>query len=134
RLRESVFTQLSDAVVAEREQRVLVAELQAPGRAGLDAGRLEADGDAVDAERALGHLVVARRVARHVERAARLAEAAADALLRIDVDDAVLVLHDRAGRRAGRQAARVGAVHALILAQQPREAGGAGVDFAELDQ
>ena len=56
-----------------------VAELQAAGRAGLDARGLEPDRHAVDAERALGHLAGRLREARHVERAAGLAVAAADA-------------------------------------------------------
>ena len=47
------------------------------------------------------------------------AVAAADAVLVDEVDDAVRVLHDRAGRRAGLQAARIGAMHAAVLADQP---------------
>ena len=62
------------------------------------------------------------RVARDVERAAGLAVAAADAVLLLEVDDAVRVLHDRAGRRARPQAARVGAVHAAVLHDEPLQA------------
>ena len=40
-------------------------------------------------------------------------------LLVDEVDDAVGVLHDGAGRRAGLEAARVRAVHAAVLADQP---------------
>jgi hypothetical protein len=37
----------------------------------------------------------------------------------VEIDDAVAVLDDRAGRRAGLETARVGAVHAAVLADQP---------------
>src|SRR5207248_11073803 len=96
RLREAASLQLIDAGVGDREHVDLGAEVQAPGRACLDARGLETDLHAVDAERAFGHLVRARRVPRHVERTARLAHLAADAGLGIHVHDAVLVLHDRA--------------------------------------
>ena len=68
-----------------------------------------------------------------VERAARLAVPAADALVRVDVDDAVGVLDDRAGRGAGGQAARLVAVHALVLAHQPDDAA-VEVALVEADQ
>ena len=44
---------------------------------------------------------------------------AADAVLLLEVDDAVRVLHDRAVGRTGAQAAGVRAVHALVLAHEP---------------
>ena len=49
------------------------------------------------------------------------AVAAADAVLRHEVDDAVGVLHDRPRRRAGLEAARIVAMHAAVLADQPFE-------------
>ena len=100
---------------------VLGAEDDRLGRAGLGAGRALADGDAVGAERALVGLVVDLGDARDVERAALHAVAAADAVLVHEVDDAVGVLHDGAGRRAGLEAARILAVHAAVLADQPFE-------------
>src|SRR5262249_10775236 len=45
-----------------------------------------------------------------------------DALGGVHVDDAVLVLDDRSRRGTGGEAARVLAVHALVLAHQPGEA------------
>src|SRR5262249_4922408 len=74
------------------------------------------------AERALRHLVRPGVELGHVEGTPRLAVAAPDAGLGVDVDDAVLVLHDRAGSGAGGQATRVLAVHALVLAHQPDDA------------
>src|SRR5262249_26318059 len=97
------------------------AEHQRPGRAGLDAGRLQPDRNPVRAQRALVGLAVLLGDARDVERASRHAIAAADAVLFVEVDDAVRVLHDRAGRGAGLEATRIGAVHAPVLADQPFE-------------
>src|ERR1700719_1341770 len=88
---------------------------------GLDAGRFEADRNAVRAQGALVGLVIALRDARDVERAAGDAVPAADAVLFGKVPDTVRVLRDRAGRRARFQAPRVDAVHAAVLADQPFE-------------
>ena len=109
----------------------LRAEADGAGRAGLHAGRLEAHADAVGAQRALVGLVVLLADARDVERAAGDAVAAADAVLRDEVDDAVGVLDDRARRRAGLEAARVVAVHAAVLADQPLEVAVLGFDLEE---
>src|SRR5262249_4124446 len=49
------------------------------------------------------------------------AQPAADALLGVHVDDAVRVLDDGTRSGARSEAARVGAVHALVLPEQPRE-------------
>src|SRR5216683_5749060 len=57
----------------------------------------------------------------NVERAAFHAIAAADAVLADEIHDTVGVLHDRPRRRAGFQAARVLAMHAAVLADQPLE-------------
>ncbi len=70
----------------------LVPKRMRARRAGLDAGRLQAHADAVRAQRALVGLVVGLADARHVERAAGDAVAAADAVLGDEVDDAVAVL------------------------------------------
>jgi len=66
------------------------------GRAGFHARRLLANVIAVDAQRAFVDAVVFRIQARHVERTARNAVAAANSLLRLEVDNAVGVLNDRA--------------------------------------
>jgi hypothetical protein len=56
-----------DALLAHRDHVFLGAELQAPGRARFHARRLDADADAVDAQRALGHLAGLLVEPRHVE-------------------------------------------------------------------
>src|SRR5208282_2556059 len=70
-------------------------------------------------KRALVGLVVDLGDARNIERASFDAVAAADAFVVVEVDDAVGVLHDRPGRRACFQAARIFAVHTAVLADQP---------------
>src|SRR6266446_9356829 len=97
----------------------LGTEHERAGRTGFDAGRFEADRNAVGAQGALVGFVIALRDARNVERAAGDAVPAANAVLFVKIHDTVRVLHDRARRRAGFQAPRVGAVHAAVLADQP---------------
>ncbi len=97
------------------------AERDAVRRARLGAGRLLAYGHPVGAQRALVRRVVDLGDARDVERASLHAVAAADAVLVDEIHDPVGVLHDGAGRRAGLEAARVLAVHAPILADEPLE-------------
>ena len=111
----------------QRDHLLLGAEADAVRRARLGAGRLLADRHPVRAQRALVGLVVDLRDARDVERAPLHAVAAADAVLVHEVDDAVGVLHDGAGRRAGLEAARILAMHAAVLADQPLEVAGLGV-------
>src|SRR3984893_15610205 len=107
--------------------------METAGRTGFDARGLEADRDPVDAQRALGHLAGRLGEAGNVEGAAGLAVLAADAIVRVDVDDAIVVLDDRARRGTGCQAARLVAVHALILAHEPGESA-VEVPFVEADQ
>src|SRR6185437_14016249 len=73
------------------------------------------------AQRAFVGLVVPLGDAWDVEGAGRHAVAAADAVFLLEIHDAVGVLHDGAGGRAGLEAALVGAVHAAVLADQPFE-------------
>ena len=98
------------------------------GRTGLGASGPLADGDAVGTERAFVGLVIDLGDARDVERASLHAIAAADAVLVHEVDDAVRVFHDRAGRRAGLEAARILAMHAAVLANEPFEIVGLRID------
>src|SRR5260370_5813276 len=97
-----------------RLHALLGAEPRRTRGAGLDAGWLEPHRHAVGAQGALVGLVIALGDARDVERAAGDAVPTADAVLFVKVDDAVRVLHDRARRRAGLQAPRVGALHAAV--------------------
>src|ERR1051325_4806248 len=77
--------------------------------------------DAVGAERALVDLLRPLVKFRDVEGAARDAVAAADAVLLLEVHDAVRVLNNRAVGRAGDEAAGLGAVHALGFAHEPHQ-------------
>ncbi len=95
------------------------AEGDGVGRTGLGASRTLADGNAIRAKRALIRFVIDLGDARNVERATFHAVAAADAVLVHEVDDAVRVLNDRAGRGAGLETARILAMHATVLADQP---------------
>src|SRR4029079_13610443 len=101
--------------------RFFRAELQAAGRTRFDARRLESDFDAVDAQRALLSLSSLRVELRHVERTTGRAVAAADAFRRVDVDDAVRVLHDRARRGTRFEASRLRAMHTLIVSHEPHD-------------
>src|SRR5690606_37883364 len=116
------------------EHVILRAEHEGTGRAGLDAGRLAADRDPIRAQRALVGFAVDLGDARDVERATGDAVAAADAVLAVEVDDAVCVLHDRAGRGARLEAAGIGAVHAAVLADQPLEISSLGLVLGEAHQ
>src|SRR6202044_1791837 len=98
---------------------LLGAEDDGSGRAGLDAGGFETNGDSVGAQGALVGLIVLFRDSRDVERTPRHAIAAADAVLFLEIDDAVGILHDRARRRTGLQAPGIFAMHAAVLADQP---------------
>src|SRR6202048_2764002 len=98
---------------------VLGAEDDGSGRAGLHAGRLQAHADPVGAQGAFVCFFVLFRDARTVERTPRHAIAAANAVLFLEIDDAVGVLHDRARRRTGLETAGILAVHAAVLADQP---------------
>src|SRR5580658_1356741 len=134
RLLETAGFELVDPLAGPARHVGLRPEHDRPGRAGLDAGRLEADPDAVGAQGALVGLAIHRTDPRDVERAALHAVAAADAVLADEVDDAVGVLHDRAGRGAGLEAARILAVHAAVLADQPFEIALIIVPFGETHQ
>src|SRR5262249_35255294 len=118
---------------SESEHVFFCSELEAASRAGLDASGLQANLDPVNAEGALGHLAGLLVKLGDVERAARFAEPTTDALLRIDVDDPVLVLHNGARGGARRQTTRISAVHALVFAHQPSHAA-ADLALVESDQ
>src|SRR5215469_15033799 len=84
-----VLAQLLRALLRKKLHVVLAAEVQAARGASLDARRLQPFADAVGAQRAfvyaLGHAVQLR----NIERAARDAIPAADAVILLEVDYAV---------------------------------------------
>src|SRR5690606_12600017 len=118
---EAARLQVLDPLLRVSQHVLLRAENERAGRARFDARGLASGRDAIGAERAFVRLAVDAREPRDVERAAGDAVAAADAVLAVEVDDAVRVLHDRAGRRARGEAARLRAMHAAVLADQPLE-------------
>src|SRR5260370_38253920 len=93
--------------------------MQAPGRARFDAGRLKPRPDAVGAQRALIYLLGNGVKFRDVEGTPRHAVLAANALILLEIDDAIDALHDGAVGRAGLQTAWLCAVHALGLTPPP---------------
>ena len=86
--------QLAHALCRQRFHILFRSKVDSAGWAGLHARGLLADSDAVNAQRAFVDAVVFRVQARYVERTARNAVAAADALLGLEVDDAVGILND----------------------------------------
>src|SRR5262249_22929710 len=116
---EATFLQILDPLAGPVLHVCLRAEHDGPRRTGLHTGRFQSYADPVGAERALVGLVIGLADARDVERTALHAIAATDTILADEVDDAVGILDDRTGRRAGLQAARILAMHAAILADQP---------------
>src|SRR5215475_8002158 len=125
---EAARLQVGDPDLGPFLHLVLGAEHDRLGRARLLACRSQPDRDAIGAQAALVGLVIDLGDARDVERTALHAIAAADAVLVHEIDDAVRVLHDRPGRRAGLEAARIPAMHAAVLADQPLEVLGLGID------
>src|SRR5208283_3427048 len=107
--------QLFGAALGQELHVLLGAEVQASGRTRLDASRFQARSHSVRAKRAFVDLFRGGIEFRDVEGAARDAELAADAVLLLEIDDAVGVLHNGAIGRASGQAAGIGAVHALVL-------------------
>src|SRR5258708_37527615 len=108
--------------------------MKTPGGARFDAGRLEPHVDTVRAKRALEDFLRFRIELGDVERAAGQAILAADAVLLMEIDDAVGVLYDGAIGRTGAQASRIGAMHALIFPHQPSELAVGELVLIEPDQ
>ncbi|SSM26301.1 Uncharacterised protein [Klebsiella pneumoniae] len=88
--------QLSHAFAGQRFHILFGAKVDCAGRTGFHAGRLLADGHAVYAQGTFVDAVVFRVQTRYIERTAGDTVAAADALLGLEVDNAVGVLNDRA--------------------------------------
>src|SRR5208282_1332928 len=133
-LEVEVLAQLPGASLGEILHVVFAAEVQATGGTGFDAGGLEPLAHAVDAERALEHLLGGRIELGNIEGTAAHAVSAADTVLLLKVDDAIRILHDRAIGGTGRQAAGVGAMHALIFAHQQLQRAIFALVFVELDE
>lgn len=109
RLREALLLEELHTFVSLLEHLFTRPEAQRFRLAGLDAGRNAAVVETINAERALVDTAVHRAETRHVERAGRLTERAAVALIGVELHYAALILAERAGR-AGFHAARIRAV------------------------
>ena len=129
-----VIAELLGALFGEELHVVLGAEVQAASGAGLDASRLEPLADAIRAEGAFVHALGDAVELWNVEGAAGDAIAAADAVILLEVHNAVGVLDDGAVGGASFQASRFGAVHALVLTHQPLQCAVFALVLVEEDQ
>src|SRR5690625_6533699 len=89
------------------------------GGTGLDTGRLLADSDTVRTQGALVHLVVLFGHAWNIKRTTGNAVAAANAVVLVEVHNAVSVLYDGTRCGASLETTRLHTVHTAILADQP---------------
>src|SRR5208282_6028899 len=112
----------------------LRSKMQAARRAGLDARWFEPHRNAVVAQRALEDFARRRIKFRNVERTAGHAIPATDTICLLEIYDAVGILNDRGVRRAGREAARIGAMHALVFAHEQHHGAVGTLMLIELDQ
>ena len=110
------------------------AEVQAAGRTSLDAGGLQSDTDSIRAQRALEDFLGRRIELRNVEGTSRNTILTTDAVLLIEIHNAVGVLDDCAVRRTRAQATGVSAVHALVFAHQPHLRSVFAFMLVELDE
>src|SRR5712664_741792 len=129
-----IVAQLFRALLGDEFHVDFGAELEAARRTCLDACRFETLANAVGAECALVNALSLGIEARNIKGTPGHAEFAADTVFLVKVDDAVGVLHDGPVGWTSRQAARVGAVHALILAHEPLDRAIRILVLIELDE
>src|SRR5579862_8584891 len=108
--------------------------MEAAGRTGFDARGLEPLRNAIHAQRALENFAGRGAELGNVKRAAAHAVPAADALVLLEIHDAVDVLDDGAIGGTRDQTARLFAMHALVLAHQELQAAIFAFMLVELDQ
>src|ERR1051325_10210229 len=111
----------------------LRAKVQTPGRTRFDTSRLKSLAYSIGAECALVDLLRLLIELGNVKRTTGNAIAAANAVLLLKIDDAVLVLDNGAISGARAQATRIFTVHALVLAHEPHQIAVALV-LGKLDQ
>ena len=121
-------------LLGQRQHVFLDAPLDGVGRAGLHARRLKARLDPVDAHVALGDGLGLLVEPRDVEGTPGDAVLTPDAVVLIEVDDAVLVLDNRTRRRTRKQAARLLAVETGVLLDHPAQVVVANFDLVEAHQ
>ena len=113
---------------------VFGTELQTTGRTRLNTCGLQSLPHAIGAQRAFVHLFRSAVELGNVEGTTGNAKLAANAVLLLEIDDAIGVLDDGAVRRTRTQASGIGTVHALIFAHQPLNRAIAVLVFVEFDQ
>src|SRR5437879_8073084 len=133
-LEARIFPKLLGTRFAECFHLRLRAKMQAAGRASFDAGGFQPLGDPVHTECAFEDLSRRRTEFRDIKWAAGDAISAADAMLLLEIDDAIDVLDDGAIRGTRDQASRLLAVHALILTHQKLQSAILALVLVELDQ
>src|SRR5215469_1212163 len=133
-LRKTARLKLLDARLGLEQKGILRSEGQAACRTCLDARRLQAHGNAVHAQGALVYLLRVRAQLRNIKWTAGDAITATRAIVLLEVDYAVVVLNNGAGRRTRLQASGISTMHALVLAEQPVERAIIAFVFVELDE
>src|SRR5664280_3024089 len=126
------LAQLSSAIFGHELHVLFGSEMQTPSGTCLDARRLQPCSHSVRTQCALVYLFCLGIELWNVEGTARDTELTTNTVLLLEVDDAVGVLHNGAIGRAGTQTSRIFAVHALVLAHEPREAAIVVLVFVEL--
>src|SRR5882757_1358291 len=116
-----MIAKLLRALAGEVQHVFLAAEVEAARWTRFNARWFQPFAHAIGAQRALEDAIVLRVHFRNIERTSRDAVAATDAIGLLEIHDAIGVLDDGAVRGAGREAARLRAVHALVLAHEPHE-------------
>src|SRR5260221_880078 len=129
-----VIAKLFGAILGKELHVVLGAKVQAAGGAGLDASRFKPLADAIRAQGTLVHPLGDAVELRNVERAAGDAIATADAVILLEIHDAVGVLNDGAVGGGRFQATGLGAGHTLGFAHQPLQRAVFAFVFVEEDQ
>src|SRR5262249_8351532 len=105
----------SRAILRLTKQILARAETEAIRGTSFNACRFDSDGNTITAKRALVDFLCRRVQPRNIKRTTRHTVAAADARIRIEVDDAAGVLDDCSGSGTGFETAGVDAMHTLVL-------------------
>src|SRR5712692_4419633 len=122
RLRESRFSlKLRRPRASNLNHVAFRTEVQTTRRAGLDTCGFKSLTHAIRAERAFENFLRLGIELRNVEGTAGNTITTPYAVVLLEINDAVLILDDRSIRGTGAQAARICAVHALVLAHQPHQ-------------
>src|SRR4029077_3798818 len=129
-----VLPQLCGPLLGEFLHVVLAAEMETTRGTCLDAGGLKTVRDPVRAKSAFENFFGRRIEFWNIEWASGNAVLTADAVLLVEVDDTIRILHDGAVGRTGTETAGVGTVHALVFAHEQTDAAVGVLVLVEPDQ